>query len=263
MATEVTSASRTIGVNDRWLYKVGGVSALVVAVIFIVDLVLYSIAGKMPSLGAAWLPYINGKSGAWEAIVSVGVVSDLGLLVLNLSLYTALRPLNRALTLIALAWAALSVVFNETIINLPTNSLIALARSYATAGTAAQRTAEAAAADAAVATITSRMDMIFISVVPSVAVILFSIVMMRSNFGKRIAYLGFAASTFGIISAAGWDLAVLINTILQVIWLVLVARILYFRYAASTSVVPAAGTEARAAEAATPEAETSEEAVRI
>ncbi len=236
MATEASSTSRVIGVSDRWLYKAGGIFAFVVALLFIVDLVLYTYVGKQPSSDAAWLPYINGKSGAWWAIVTVGLICDLSLLILNLSLYVALRPLHRGLMLIATAWACLSNVLAETVTNTSTTSLLTLGSHYA-AGTAAQRAADVTAADYGAAILSSRLETIYLTVLPAVALVLVSIVMLRSPFGRRTAYLGIAAGAFGLISISGWNLAVLLNTVLEAVWLVRVGRSLYFRYAAPAPVV--------------------------
>ena len=238
MTTEVTSTSRTIGINDSWLYKVAGILAFVVAILFIVDLGLYVYVGKQPTSGAAWLPYINGKSGAWWAIVTVGLVCDLCLLITNVTLYVALRPVHKGLALIATVWALLSIVLQETVVEPSLSTMLTLGGHYATA-TAAQRPADVAAASYGAAIISSRLDTVYFTVLPAVALVLICIVMLRSPFGRRVAYLGIVAGAFGVISISGWSLAVLLNTVLEAVWLVFVGRRLYFRYAAPAPVVPA------------------------
>jgi hypothetical protein len=240
MTTKDTSTPAMIDVNDKWLYKVGGIFACTVSLIFVTEIGLGAYLGKWPgSSGLAWLLFVNDKSGAWSALIYMTVISDLLLLFVYLSLYSALRSISRGLMLIGTAWAIFGTVLDEVTANTNFSSLLTLGSQYAEAGTAAQRAADVAAADYAAALLTSRVESIFAFVIPGVALVLISIVMLRSPLGKRIAYVGIAAGVFELVSISGWDLAALLDTVLQAVWLLLVGRFLYFRYATPASVVPA------------------------
>lgn len=240
MTTRAVSIHRTIDVNNKSLYKAGGIFAWALSLLFIIAIGLGVYLGKLPGIsGLAWLSSINEKSGAWSAVIAVNLVSDLLFLLVNLSLYTALRPVSRGLVLIATVFACLGNVLDEVIANANLGSLLTLGGQYAAAGTAAQRAADVAAADYAAAMLCSRLESVFAYVIPAVGLVLIGIVMLRSPFGKRIAYLGIAAGAFELISASGWGLAALLSTVLQAVWLMLVGRCLYFRYAAPAPAVPA------------------------
>jgi hypothetical protein len=239
MTTKATSAPAMIDVKDKWLYKAAGIFAYALSLVFIIEIGLGVYLGKLPTnSGLAWLSFVHEKGGAWSAIIAVGVVSDLLFLVVNLSLYTALRPVSRGLVLIATVWACLGNVLDLVIANANFGSLLTLGGQYAAAETAAQRTADVAAADYSVAMLSSWPETIFAFVIPSVALVLFGVVMLRSPFGKRIAYLGIAAGVVDLLQITGWDLAALLNTVLQAIFFLLVGRFLYFRYATPAPVMP-------------------------
>ena len=125
----------------------------------------------------------------------------------------------------------------EATTNANYGSLLTLGNHYATAGSAAGRAANVAAADYVSGALGSWLNSLYSLALPSIAVVLVGIIMVRSPFGKRIAYLGISAGAFGLIAVSGWDLAVLLNSVLEGIWLILVGRCLYFRYAAPDPVV--------------------------
>jgi hypothetical protein len=229
-----------IDVNDRWPYKAAGIAAYAISLIFITEIGLGAYLGKFPgSSGLAWLSYVDEKSGAWSALIAVTVISDLLFFLVYLSLYTALRPVSRGLILAGTILACLGSLLDEVTVNVNFASLLTLGHQYAAAGTAAQRAADVAAADYATAMLGSWLESIFAYAIPAVAFVLIGIVMLRSPFGKRIAYVGIAAGVFGLVSISGWDLVALLYTVLQVVWLLLVGRFLYFRYATPAPVVPA------------------------
>jgi hypothetical protein len=172
----------------------------------------------------------------------VTLVSDLIFLILSVALYAALRKVNGTLMLIATVWASLALVLDEAVSNTSLGSLVTLAGRYAT-GTAAQRAADVAAAGYPASIWSSKLDSIYLAVIPAIALVLIGLVMRHSTFGKRTAYLGIAAGVFGALTISGWAPSVLLNTVLEAIWLVLVGRCLYFRYAAAAAAAPAVAVE--------------------
>lgn len=251
MATKKINTA-TVGVSDKWLYKAGGVAAYCAGLIYIASIVLYAYAGKMPTTGAAWLPFISAKSGTWSAIIALNVISDILFLLVNVALFAALRRINQWLALLGTLTACVSVVFDETVTNTNLMSLHVLSGQYASAGTDAQRAAAAAAANYGAAVLGSWLDLVFTTIIPAIPILLLSIVMLRSRFGKGLARLGIAAGIFGLLAVTGFQLGSTLSTVLTAIWAVFVGRCLCFRYAVP---VPTAPTE-------TPEAEP-EEAITI
>lgn len=240
MTTKAKPTPLVVDVNDKLLYKTAGIFAFTAALVLVIEIGLGVDLGKLPgSSGADWLSFVNAKSGAWSAIIAVTVVSDLLFFLVSLSLYTALRPVNRMLAMIAAVLACLGSVLDEVIANADFGALQNLGNQYAAAGTAAQRAADVAAADYPAAMLGSWLEVIFAFVIPGLAYVLFGLVMLRSPFGKRTAYVAMAAGVFTLLTISGWDLASLLMTVLQAVWLVLVGRTLYLRYAAATPVAAA------------------------
>lgn len=239
MTTKAASQPTAIDVNEEWLYKAAGISGFALSLLLIIELGLGIALGKLPGdSGLDWLSSVNDKSGVWSALIYVMVISDLLFLFMYMSLYSALRSVSRGLMLIATVWAVFGTVLDEVIANANFGSLLTLGSQYARAGTAAQRTADVAGADYAAALLGSRLESIFAFVIPGIALALIGIVMLRSPFGKRIAYLGIAAGVFDLLQVTGWGLAALLGIVLQAIWIMLVGRCLYLRYAAPAPVVP-------------------------
>jgi hypothetical protein len=67
---------RTVDPEGRWLYRVGGICALVLGLAYIVIFPLFARVGAPPTGGAAWLQYLDGKTTVWWAIL--GIVSAAG-----------------------------------------------------------------------------------------------------------------------------------------------------------------------------------------
>ncbi|HXQ34353.1 MAG TPA: hypothetical protein VN843_10090, partial [Anaerolineales bacterium] len=104
-----------IDLDWKWLYRVGGISALVLGIAYIVIIALYVPVGAPPSGAEARLAYIAGNIAAWWAILGLSVVTDFLFLPVVLALYVALKGINRNLMLIATAFMSLFVVLDLTI----------------------------------------------------------------------------------------------------------------------------------------------------
>ena len=66
-------------VNEKWLYRVGGISALVIGIAYVIIIVLYVLAGAPPGGGdgEAWLKYLTGRTTAWWIIIGLSVLNGL------------------------------------------------------------------------------------------------------------------------------------------------------------------------------------------
>ena len=50
---------------ERTLFRVGGISAIVLGSSYLVITALYVLAGAVPSGGEAWLEYLAGHTAVW------------------------------------------------------------------------------------------------------------------------------------------------------------------------------------------------------
>jgi hypothetical protein len=220
--------------DEKWLYRVGGMSALILGIAYIVIIGLYVYAGAPPSGGEEWLNYAAGKTTVWWAILGLSVVTDFLFVPVAFSLYLALKGISRSVMLLATAFVGLFVVLDLAVTWSNYASLISLSGDYAAATTDAQREAYIAAANHASAVLTSTLEGVYSIVVLAVGILLIGVVMLRGVFGQSVAYLGLATGILGIVSVAGPFLVsalrvtIIIASVLTTVWVFLVGRKLYW-----------------------------------
>ena len=185
--------------NERDLYKIGGVVALAIAVMYLVAMIIY-----IPAYRAGPPP---GNVGEWFALFErdwlTGLfflgLADIVIMVLwvplSVALYTALKQAGRTwLTIV------MPLVFIGIAVFLATNvafSMLFLSAQYKAATTEAQKSLTLAAGQALVAI--SQGTGVYVGM-PLVwfAGLIISIVTLRSNsFGRVIAYVGMVG--FGLL----------------------------------------------------------------
>jgi hypothetical protein len=214
--------------DEAWLYRVGGISALVLGVGYIATIAVYYRVGAPPSAGAAWLTYLAGKTTEWWVILGLSVLTDLLYVPLALALYLALRGVNRSSMLVATAFVGLFVVLDLAVTWAHYASLIMLSGNYAAATNDTQRAAYIAAADYASAVLASRVEVVYAIVVPSFGILVIGLVMLKGIFGKSTAFLGVITGILGIVSLAGFSVTVIMNAVLTTVWVLLVGYRLYW-----------------------------------
>ena len=206
--------------HDRWLYRVGGISALVLGLAYVVIFPLYARVGAPPTGdGAAWLEYLAGKTDVWWLILGLSVLTDLLFVPVALALYVALEPINRQAMRLASAFVALFVVLDLAVTWTGYASLINLSVRYAAATSDAQRAAYVTAAHAASAVLTSRLEVVYAIVTLSSGILLTGLVMLRGRFGRITAGLGVVTGVLGIVSLAGMTVTIIMNAVLATLWL--------------------------------------------
>jgi len=219
--------------DGKWLYRVGGISALLIGLGYLITIPLYVQAGAMPSGGEARLRYLAGKTTVWWAILGLSVLTDVLFVPVALALYRALRGVNRDAALLATAFVGLFVLLDLAVLWPNHAALIALSGDYAAAASDAQRASSVAAADYASAVLGSTLEGVYSIVTLSVGILLLSIVMLKGSFGRLTASVGVATGILGIVSVAGpfvvstLGVAIIVASVLTTIWVVLVGYRLY------------------------------------
>ena len=236
MTTQVTNAE-TADPAYKSLYKLGGVAAIIVAVLTLGEVIGF-IFYPQPSTVSGWFMLFQSNR-------IIGLLDFWGLEVLMymmftlvfLALYVVLRKANESWMAIALTFALLGIgIFFAT--NNPF-SMLSLSNQYAAAATDAQRSTILAAGQAVLANTNQRavggfnMGLFLVSV----AGLMISSVMLRSNsFSRLTAYVGivtFALSLADYLREALTSsvtialLVILPNVLFLVIWFVLIGRRLY------------------------------------
>jgi len=232
--------------ESKWksLYRAGGVSALVIGTLFIVEMIVY-IATSAPSLTdtAGWFSLFHNNR--FVGLVDFGIVELYALLLfvpMYLALYVSLRRASESYLAIAAILAFIGIAVNFATSKL--FSLLTLSDLYASATTEILKSQFLAAGQATLAV--SALGGISGSVeggIPlAVAGLIISVIMVKSNIlGKAVGYVGILANGIGLAmyinAAAGPTMAGSpffgAFFLLSVIWFILISRTLFRKSRAS------------------------------
>jgi hypothetical protein len=226
MNSTTTTASGT-DPNQTWLFRVGGLAALAIAIAYIIIIALYASVGVPPAGGEARLDYLVGKTTAWWAIVGVSVLTNFLYVPVALSLYFALGGVNRFAMLLGVTFIGLFVILENAVNWTSYGSLILLSEDYASATSESQRASLVAAATYASAVLESPLAGVWAIGTLSFAFLVIGVVMLRGVFSRLTAYVGIVTGVFGIAAVAGLGIAIILNALAATIWLFLVGYRLY------------------------------------
>ena len=219
--------------DGNWLYRVGGISALILGVAYVIIIVLYVPVGAPPNGAEAWLTYLAGNTKVWWAILGLSVLTDFLLVPVALALYLALKGINRNAMLVATAFVGLFVVLDLAVTWTNYASLITLSDHYAAATNDAQRAVVVAAATYPSVVLESSLLGVYIILVPSIGILMTGLVMLKGIFNKSTAYIGLATGILGIVSVVGpffvtsLGVTIIIASVLTTIWVLLAGYRLY------------------------------------
>ena len=202
-----------------WIYRIGGIASLAIGVVYIVIIALYASVGVPPVGGEARLEYLVGKANAWWAIVGLSVFTNFLYVLVALSLYSALKNLNRIAMLIGSAFIGLFVVLENAVNWTIYGALILLSQGYATAIDGVQKAPFIAAATFASAVLESPLAAVWAIGTLSFGFLVIGFVMLKGVFNKATAYLGILTGILGIAAVAGVGVAVILNALFATIWL--------------------------------------------
>jgi membrane-associated protease RseP (regulator of RpoE activity) len=241
--TNGSQNTETFALQGNWLYKVGGVAALLA-----MGTNLYDIIHGIGGTGAAaygtrsaieWFAVY--QTSAWEGLYSLGILNIVYMAAM-LPVYTALFTAHRRKQ-VAPALLSVIVFLLATSIYISTNAaipLLALSQKYALASTDAQRAIFLAAGEAV---LSRGEDFTAGSFIPlflgGLAALAISVVMLRDNiFGKATAWVGImgfsflslftiCATFFPVLYTLAFYGFASIGGTLALIWFALVARRLF------------------------------------
>lgn len=219
------------------LYRIGGVAALVAAVLMLGVLIVFTIYPQPGTVGDWFELFQSNKIIGLLDFWLLEVLGYTMFALVFLALYFALRAANRGIMAIAIAFALLGVgVFLAT--NRPF-AMLSLSDRYAAASTETERAALLAAGKAVLANTGQRVVGGFNVglFLLSVAGLITSTVMLQSGaLSRATAYVGIAAWALSLIdylrqvvtqSAIITLLVVLPGALLLVVWFALAGRGLY------------------------------------
>src|SRR5262245_20005206 len=176
--------------NGKWLYRVGGTSALVLGLAYIIIIVLYVPLGAPPSGAEARLVYYAGNPMLWWTILDLSVLTDFLLVPVALALYIALKDINKNVMLLATAFIGLFIVLDLTLTWPNIASLIILSGSYLAATSETQKALFVTTAMVPSSIVESKLLFIYNSLMLAIGILVTGFVMLKGNFSRSIAYLG-------------------------------------------------------------------------
>jgi hypothetical protein len=218
----MNSVMVTASANNRdesWLFRVGGIASLAIGAAYIVIIALYASVGVPPEGGEARLNYLVGKTTIWWAIVGASILTNFLYVPVALSLYVALREINRFAMLLGVAFVGLFVVLENAVNWTSYGSLILLSEDYAAATSDSERAVFIAAATYVSAVLESPLARVWAIGTLSFAFLVIGIVMLKSVFSKFTAYVGILTGILGLLAVAGLRIAIILNAVAATIWL--------------------------------------------
>lgn len=226
-------AVNAVDMDGQWLYRVGGISALVFALAYVVIIALYVPMGAPPNGAEARLASMAGNTTAWWLILALSVLTDFLLVPVIFSLYLALKGINRGMMLVASAFMGLFILLDLALTWTNYAALITLSGQYATATDGAQRAALITIASYPTAVLESHLLDVYNTVTLAIGILLAGIVMLKRIFSKSVAYLGIITGILGIVAVAGpfvlsgLSTLIIVASLLTTIWVFLVGYKLY------------------------------------
>ena len=213
----------------KWLYKVGGVAALIMAALIPIQSFIV-IAYPPPSTVIDYFTlFQNNKLLGLLDLDLLLIVNNVLLVLIYLALYSALRRANESFMAIALTFGLVGAVLHFASRE-ATFTMLSLSDQYAAATTDAQR-AMFLAAGQAMLTIYNGTAFDMSYVLSGVVLLIISVVMLRGNiFSKGTAYVGILMGVLMLVPPTVGTIGLLLSLISLVptlIWLILIARRLF------------------------------------
>jgi len=219
-------AQLTVDPDGKWIYRVGGLSALVVGIGYLLTIIVtITYAGGFPPPGIeARLAFFTVHAAGWWVVSALMIFTDLLYVPVFLALYQALKGINKYMMALAIACGGLFIALDLAVTWTAYSSLITLGGNYAAATSEAQRATIVAAAGYPSAILDSPLSGIYAIFIPALGLLLASLVMRKGIFSKILAYMGVIAGVCGILAGIGpifireLETAQYINASLAMIW---------------------------------------------
>ncbi len=211
----------------HWLYKVAGMSALVTALLIVVQMIVFIIWPPPSTAIDTFKLFQENTLLGFLALDILYVIDNVLLIPILLALYFSLRKTNESFMLIgvALGFIGIASLFASN----PAANMNFLSGQYAAAATDAQRTLFLAAGEAMLAIFSGTAYHISL-IVGSVALVIIPIVMLQSKiFDKATAYMGILANVLALgfyVPKIGIYI-LLFSVIFLFVWYILITRRLF------------------------------------
>lgn len=225
--TTQPQTTNSIDPEGKWLYKVGGTSALAFGIAYVAIIALYIPIGAPPQGAEARLQYHGANPTVWWTILGLSVLTDLLLVPVALALYVALKAINRNLMLLAVAFIGLFVILDLAVTWTNYGALITLGASFVAATSESEKTALLTAAIYPTTVLESNLLFVYNTLTLSIGILLAGWVMLKANFSKATAYVALATGIVGIVAVVGpllvsaLSATIILASLLTTVWALL------------------------------------------
>ena len=207
---------------------------MVLGVSYVVIIVAYVLAGAPPNEAEQWLKYLSERTTSWWTILGLSVVTDLLFVPVAISLFLALKNVNRN-AMLAGAGLLIAFAFLDLAVTWPNYAaLIGLSGHYTSATNDALRThVIVTAAQYPAAVLNSSLIGVYAILIPSLGNLIVGLVMLKGDFSKLTAYLAVMSGLLGVVAVVGphfarvLGLAIVIGSVLTTVWVFLAGYRLY------------------------------------
>jgi len=192
------TSGQTVDSVWKGAYKAGGIALVIAGFLGLLVLIPGLALGTLPTTGEGYLTWA-GETSTFGAFFALSAASDFFYIPAVLGLYLALKDVRKTGMLFAVAvWGfAIALDLSRLFVSYSVSSL---SSGYAAATSQAQQAAYVAASDVVFGT-SYGASFVAISVIFYVAILIISWVMLKSVFGKGIAYLGIVTSIVGLVGS--------------------------------------------------------------
>jgi hypothetical protein len=209
----------------NWLYKIGGVAALISVVIIPISIVAYFVWPPFPD--DILVVIQEDRLAGLMSLDFLYLLSNFFGIPLFLVLYVTLKRVSESFSAIALALGFVGLL--SLVASRPILEMFAISDQYAAATTDAQRAIYLAAGEAVLALFHGTAFNVHY-LLGSASLLISSFLMLRSDiFGKRTAYVGIVTNivVFGLYVPKIGIYISLLSVVGYLIWYILIARRLF------------------------------------
>ncbi len=179
------------------LYRIGGLALAGVGLLYIAGAILSLVIGTPPGSGREYSDALAAAPSLSTVTFILFSIADFLLFPAGLAFYYALRIINKTAMILALIILGSFVFLDIGITELNSLTIVTLTQNMASAAGEAQRAGYEAALSYALATIP--VGTFLGHIVPSVAVLIISAVMLKGPFMRIVGLLGIGAALIGIV----------------------------------------------------------------
>ena len=209
--------------NSKLFYHTG-ISAIILAVSYILILVLYIMSGAPPAELTSKLNHMAIHQIEWWGILLLSVITDLFFIPMAVCLFLILKDYGRNLILTGAVLLVIFVVLDLAITWPNYSAMITIGQKFAEATEATQKQTLLAAAHYPSEIVESKLLGIYIILIPSIGILLFGMVMLRGIFSKATAYTAISSGVLGVVSVIGsifyepMGLAIVLGSTFTLLW---------------------------------------------